>query len=107
MRIKAGDLTPPLVVDLTDTDETTNPPTTTPVDLTPATAVHVKATQGGVVLFDDAAPARDNAAGVVTHQWAAGETDIPGRMFVEVRVTWPGGKPQTFPDKGELTVDIE
>jgi hypothetical protein len=43
----------------------------------------------------------------VTHNWVAGETDTPGRIWVDVIVTWPSGKPQHFPDKGSLPVDIE
>jgi hypothetical protein len=99
VRIKAGDLLPPLVIDLTDNDA--------PIDITTATAVHVIGTQGTATVFDDAAPTRNNTAGIVTHTWVAPQTATPGRMWIEVIVTWPTAKPQTFPALGQLAVDIE
>jgi hypothetical protein len=99
VRIKAGDLLPPLVIDLTDND--------LPLNITTATGVSVIGTQGTTTVFTDNAPTRDNANGIVTHTWVAPQTATPGRMWVEVVVTWPTAKPQTFPALGQLAVDIE
>jgi hypothetical protein len=99
MRMKAGDLLPALVIDLTDNQ--------IPVNLTSATAVHVIGRQGTAQLFDDGSPTRDNTNGVVTHNWVAPQTDTPGRIWVRVEVTWPSSKIQTFPPFGELAVDVE
>lgn len=99
MRIKAGDLLPPLVIDVTDNGN--------PVNMSSATSVHVVAEQGGTALFTDTSPVLDNTAGTVTHAWSAGQTDTPGRIWIEVQVTWPGGKIQSFPPFGSLAVDIE
>lgn len=99
LRMKAGDLLPPLVIDLTDNDVA--------LDITTATAVHVVGEKGGAALFDDAAPTRNNAAGIVTHQWVSPQTATAGDVWVEVVLTWPGGKTQTFPTTGQLRVAIE
>lgn len=96
--MKTGDTLPDLVVNLTDNG--------TPVDLTAASSVVINATLGPDVLFTDTSPTIDADAGKVTHTWAAAETANPGRVWFEVVVTWPSGE-QTFPDKGQLAVDIE
>lgn len=101
--MKAGDLLPALVIDVTDLVDGV----VQPVNLTSATAVRVLGIQGVGQAFDDTSPTRDNANGVVTHNWVAGETDTVGRIWVDVIVTWPGGKPQHFPVTGSLPVDID
>ncbi len=103
MRIKRGDLLPALTATLTDT------PTggvTTPVNLTTATSIRVIGRRAGAVtnLFDRAATG--TSGGVVTMQWQAADTAVAGRIWVELEVTWPGAKPQTFPVRGQLPVDV-
>ena len=93
LTMSTGDLKPDLEVTLSSPDEA--------VDVSTATAVRVIGKQAGAILFD-----RDLADGVtavavgdtsvVTMEWEAGDTDVPGRIYVEVEVTWPGTLPQTF-----------
>ncbi len=98
MRMKRGDTKPDFIANLTDNDA--------PVDLTAATAVRVIGKRGTVSAFIDTAPTRDNAAGKVTHLWAAAQTAEVGRIACEIEVTWPGGGVQTFPPGSYLAVDV-
>lgn len=106
MRIYRGDLTPDL--EITCTNRVYNPATgrhdqTTPVDLTAATTVKVIGVRDGVEVFNR--PVNDDAPdGVVTMPWQPGDTDTPGQIVVEVEVTWPGGKLQTFRPQDYVTV---
>jgi len=43
---------------------------------------------------------------VVTHLWAPGETDAPGRFEAEFRVTYTDGTVETFPNLGFIEVFI-
>lgn len=45
-------------------------------------------------------------AGVVTYEWAAGDTDRPGTYEGEVVVDWDDGTRQTFPSQGTFTVVV-
>ncbi len=103
MRIKRGDLLPALTATLTDTPAGG---VTAPVNLTTATGIRVIGRRAGatVNLFDRAATG--SAAGVVTMPWQAADTAIVGRIWVEYEVTWPGAKPQSFPARGQLAVDV-
>lgn len=87
MTMYVGDLKPDLTVTCLDGDA--------PVDLTTATSVTVVGTIDGSFLFSRSATGTD-ANGVVTMAWQSTDTDTPGRLAVEVIVTWSGGKPQTF-----------
>lgn len=64
----------------------------------------------GAVVFERPAsaltPAEDNKSAEVRAPWQATDTDTAGRMWVSVRVTWPGSLPQTFPRNAPLAVDI-
>jgi hypothetical protein len=101
LRIKAGDTAEDLVIPLTENG--------IPLNITAATSVTVRgARRGGLVpIINDTNPTRDNANGVVTHVWQALEVAVPGRLWVDVIVTWPTKGPQTFPPLGYLAVDIE
>lgn len=81
-----GDLKPDLEITLTDDR--------TPVNLTTAASIRVIGTRNGTVAFDRAATG--NTAGVIVMPWQTGDTSTVGRISVEVEVTWPGAKPQTF-----------
>lgn len=85
-----GDLKPDLRVTLSDDAGSA-------VDITTA-SVLIKGRQNGALLFSRA-PASTSIVGltsVVTMLWQATDTDTVGRIEVEVEVTWPVGKPQTF-----------
>lgn len=43
--------------------------------------------------------AADSSKAVVSHTWAAADTNTVGVTYVEVEATWPGGGVQTFPTK--------
>jgi hypothetical protein len=38
--------------------------------------------------------------------WQAPDTAVPGDLYVEVEVTWPGSKPQTFPPDDYEVVEV-
>ncbi|MGI8682027.1 MAG: hypothetical protein ACR2JO_07845 [Mycobacteriales bacterium] len=86
MRMFRGDLLPDLQITCTDNDA--------PVDLTTATGIRVIGVTAGKVLFDRAVTG--TASGLVTMVWETADTAAPGRVAVEVEVTWPGVRPQTF-----------
>jgi hypothetical protein len=86
MKVYTGDLLPDLTITCLDGD--------TGVDLTTADDVLVVAAQNGVQLFNRSVVG--GVDGVVTVPWQSGDTDTAGSIFVEVRVIWSGGKPQTF-----------
>lgn len=93
--VKQYDTGPPLIITLTNG--------TTPLDLTTA-SVKVVGNMFGAVVFARTAPG--SSAGVVTMPWQRTDTAVPGKMNVEVHVTWPDGTVQTFPPRGYLTVNI-
>lgn len=81
-------------------------------DLTPATwrFVAVRGTTNGdvVVFTDDPAtvlvdPLAKSTA-VLTHVWAAGQTDTEGILRGYATAVWPGGKEQTF-EPAERTIE--
>ena len=95
MRINRGDLLPDLVADLSGTNG--------PVDLTTA-AIEIVGYRGGVEVIRRTVTG--TSQGVVTMQWQAGDTGVPGMLGVKWEVTWPGGKTQTFPVRGLEWVEI-
>jgi hypothetical protein len=102
--LKQHDLSPALKVRLLDD--------TTPVDLTNAVAVQLLMRSRRTGLKVDApmtvAPQNDpDTLGVVSYSWQPGDTDTPGDFQTEIQVTWPLGKPQTFPARGHITTVIE
>lgn len=93
MRIYQHDLLPALEVTCEEVDPVTKARSV--VDLTTATSVKVIGVKDGAVLFNRAATS-STALGVVTMAWQSGDTATSGTIAVEVEVTWPGNKPQTF-----------
>lgn len=84
--IVQGSLEPPLRVQLTDGG--------TPVaNLDEADEVALRGTQYGIELFNDVLVPDEDA--IVTRPWVEGDTDVPGRIWLEAVVTWPGGRPQS------------
>ena len=98
MRMYRGDLEPDLVVTCYDD--------TTPVDLTGASSMKIIGSRDGMVLFSR--PVTGTAEGLITMSWEAGDTAEVGRIQVEVEVTWPGSRPQTFrpPQVVEVVADL-
>ena len=86
MKLYRGDLKPDLVITLTDGDQ--------PVDLSAATSVRIIGMRGSTLAFDRTPTSTEG--GVVTMEWLPEDTETTGRITVEVEVTWPGAKPQTF-----------
>lgn len=90
MTMYTGDLEPALEVTLSAAD---------PVDVTTATAVKIIGTRDGETAVFTRAPTTTTVVGdtsVVTMAWVDGDTDDPGRIYIEVEVQWPGVRPQTF-----------
>jgi hypothetical protein len=100
-RIKQHDLEPPLVIDVSGSAG----------DLSTVASWKVVGKRGSTVVFSDTDPdvvVNDPpTSAVVSHSWAAGETDTVGVISIEVEATWPGDRPQTFPPSGYNVVRIE
>lgn len=98
--IKRGDLEPPLVVDVSGSSG----------DLSTVSSWKVIAKRGATLAFTDVDPVvtleDPPTAAAVRHNWVAGETDTAGDLSVEVEATWPGGRKQTFPPDGYVTVTV-
>ena len=101
--MKTNDLEPSFEVQLLDGS--------TPVDLTSAMGVlfimrnrkGVKAI-GAMNVADQTA---SDTVGIVTYTWVLGDTDTVGTYQVEVEVTWPGLRQQTFPAAQYLIVSVQ
>lgn len=94
--LKRGDRLPSLTATLTDAG--------VPVDLTTVQAIRAVGVRRGVTIFDKAVTGDEN--GVVVVDFDEGDTDQLGYIKVEFVVTWPNGKPQTFPPDGEVRVRV-
>jgi hypothetical protein len=69
--------------------------------------VTVIGTQGVTELFRDDSPTVNTTTAVVTHSWAAGETDAPGQIWINVDVDLGDGKPVRFPPYGQFVAHVE
>lgn len=103
--MKQHDLEPPFSATLYDgTDELTREP----VNLTTAQAVVFLLRRKDILVIDRRAMTVDDAAGgMVSMAWEDGDTDLTGAHQAEIEVTWPTGRPQTFPANGTITIFIE
>lgn len=99
--IRQGDTKPDLRRTLLDEDGVA-------VDLTTATAVvfNLRGPDGTVVIDNAAAELTTPAAGIVTYEWAVGDTADAGTFTGEFEVTWTGGGVQSFPQPEYLEVVI-
>jgi hypothetical protein len=99
--LKQHDLLPALRVRLLDE--------TTPVDLTNATSVKMlmKSRRSGLKVNAPMTIDANRTLGVVSYAWQIGDTDTAGDYNAEFQVTWPTGKPQTFPARGHVIITIE
>lgn len=70
------------------------------VDTTTATSIAVIGTRNQAIVFDHAVtPASTSHVGltsVVTMPWVSGDTADPGRIDIEVEVTWPSSRLGSF-----------
>lgn len=85
-----GDLEPPLAGTVLDG--------TTPVSLIPAdsVAVHIRRPDGTTINRAPTLADQTTKPGEWTMPWVDGDLPSRGAYNVEVQVTWPGGRPQTF-----------
>ena len=104
--IKRNDLLPTLEAILKDADGN-------PVDLTDATDVvfHMREEEGAGLKIDGVAASFDAnpATGKVIYAWRTNgnkDTDTSGLFLAEFEVTWTGGKIQTFPSQGYISIQI-
>jgi BppU N-terminal domain len=102
-QIKRGDLLPTLVITLLDANGAT-------VDLTSASgaklAIRIIGSTTPLVYADMVIDNQIASKGQVHYDWQEGDTDTPGEYQAEVVVNW-GGKEQTFPTVGFITITIE
>ena len=91
LTMKQNDLAPSLRAQLLDGE--------TAVDLTTASSARIIVTtiDKATELLDRAATIEAGTNGWVTMDWQTGDTATVGRYLLEIEVTWPGTKPQTFP----------
>ncbi len=95
MTLKSGDRAPDLIIDLTSDAG--------PVDLTEAVSIRILGARDGITTIDRAVYGTDQ--GQVSMGWQPADTTV-GLTGFEVEVTWPGGKAQTFPNRGLLWVNF-
>lgn len=80
---------------------------TTPVNLASAVDVQLlMRTFAGTTIVDAPMTLEDQTSlpGWVRYDWAAADLDVAGDYRAEVQVTWAGGKVQTFPADGYVTI---
>lgn len=100
-KIKQNDLLPPLRATLLGADGL-------PRDLTTATGVEIHVKQpDGTLLFDRPVTVIEDAvAGLVRYDWQTGDTATPGLHTAEFEATFPGAKPETYPNDRHILVLI-
>lgn len=98
--VKRHDTKPDLIATLTDSDGTI-------ANLSTATSVKVIGSSRDTreVVFSRA-PESATSLGVVTMPLQTGDTATAGIINVEVEVTWPTGRIQTFPADGYLRMKV-
>ncbi len=104
--IKRNDLLPVLEAILKDADDN-------PVDLTDATGVvfHMREEETAGLKIEDGSASIDSnpQTGKVSYPWVSNgvkDTDTSGLFLGEFEVTWTGGKIQTFPSQGYISIQI-
>lgn len=95
-----GDRKPDLVITLSDGDPDGW------VDIGDALSIRIIGRRTTEIVFDRSPTSSTvvDTTSVLTMEWQVGDTDVPGRMQIEVEVAWPGGKLQTF--RPSSTVDV-
>ena len=100
-KIKQHDLEPPLTIECSGSTGDVNAVASWKV---------IGKRPDGTIVFTDSAPTVvvvSTTAANVTHNWAAPQTDVAGKIRCEAQATWPGTRPQTFPPEGFVIVRIE
>lgn len=75
-----------------------------PVDLSAATAVKIVGRLDDELVIERVVPGPSD--GVVVINWLESETAQIGRLRIEIEVTWPDAKIQTWPGSGAVNVRI-
>lgn len=95
--IKKGDRLPALVATLRAAGSAVN--------LTGGSVKFImRSVNGGTPKINAAATLTTPASGIVTYDWAAADTDTPGKYHAEFQYTTAGGLKQTFPNNEHLVV---
>lgn len=99
-RVKRGDLLPEIQGTCLDDNG--------PVDLTNASSVRFLMGVAGSSTNKVAAAAAfvDRPNGIVKYTWTGTDTDTVAEYDGEFEVTWPGTKPETFPNRGFIKVSV-
>jgi hypothetical protein len=96
MVMYTDNLEPALVITLFDAAKR-NPQD---VNTTTASSIKVIGTRDQTIVFDHSVtPASTSHVGrtsIVTMPWVSGDTDTEGRIDIEVEVTWPGSRLESF-----------
>jgi hypothetical protein len=61
---------------------------------------------GGDIKVDSPMSVTDASEGVVRYDWGASDTDTVGTYFVEFEVTYSDNSVETFPNSGNLVVNV-
>ncbi len=95
MILKQGDLAPALVID-------------TNADTTGATSLLAKIRRlHQSTVLSKTLVNTDPVNGILTYQWVAGDTDIPGTYQIEAVVTFADGRIERFPQRSYLELVIK
>lgn len=95
--IKQHDNYPPLVLTLTDQNG--------PINLSTATTVKLILKSGTTTITGNTVITTPTS-GVVTYNWAAGNTDVVGQYDGEVEITWNTGKVETVPNDSYFSITV-
>jgi hypothetical protein len=95
--IKQDDTYPALVATLSDANG--------PVDVTNATSIRLLL-KGATAAVSGVMTKVTASAGIVSYDWQAADTAVPGDYKGEIEVTWPGPKVETFPNDSYFTVTV-
>lgn len=97
--IKQNDTSPSLQATLKDAS-------LAPIDLTGASVqFHMKSVDGNLKV-DSAMDIVTPTSGVIQYDWQVGDTDTVGTYYVEFQVTYADLAVETFPNNGNLSVNI-
>jgi len=103
--MKAGDLEPSALVELTSQGRPLNVSTASSVRfIMRAHGATTPQIDAAAVKIDDGTVSK---RGLVRYEWQSGDTDDAGTYSAWFEVVWSAGRSQTFPPIGAMTVKIE
>lgn len=76
------------------------------LNLSAATVSFRMQRSSGDTIVQGVAQIFDPAEGTVQYEWAAGDTSVAGSYLAEFEVTYADGKVETFPNLGNIQVNI-